>query len=74
VVKIQIEVFWAVTLCNEVVGYQCFGGPCCFHLLDETNAIGCHDPEDLNLYFLVLDLQSHVHTTWSGFINGCNEE
>jgi len=27
VVYVQVEVFWVVT-----VGYQRFGGPCCFHL------------------------------------------
>jgi hypothetical protein len=31
-VKIRIEVFWVVTLCSVVVGYQRFGGPCCLHL------------------------------------------
>jgi hypothetical protein len=31
-VKIQAEVFWVVMLCNVVVGYQCFRGPCCLHL------------------------------------------
>jgi hypothetical protein len=29
---IQVEVFWVVTPCNVVVGYQRFGGPCCFQL------------------------------------------
>jgi len=36
VVKIQVEVFWVVTLCSIVVGYQCFRGPCCFHLQGEV--------------------------------------
>jgi len=31
-VKIQVEVFWVVTLCIDAIGYQCFGGPCCLHL------------------------------------------
>jgi hypothetical protein len=31
-VKIQVEVFWVMTLCSVVVGYQRFGGPNCFHL------------------------------------------
>jgi len=26
---IQVEVFWVVTPCSVVVGYQCFRGPCC---------------------------------------------
>jgi hypothetical protein len=33
VVKFQVEVFWVVTLCSVVVGYQCFRGPCYLHLL-----------------------------------------
>jgi hypothetical protein len=28
-------VFRAVTPCSDVVGYQCFGGPCCLHLQGE---------------------------------------
>jgi hypothetical protein len=28
-VKIQVEVFWVVTQCNVVLGYQSFGSPCC---------------------------------------------
>jgi hypothetical protein len=31
-VKIQVDVFWVVTSCGVVVGYQRFGGPCCLHL------------------------------------------
>jgi len=30
--KIQVTVFWAVTLSSDVVGYQHFRGPCCLHL------------------------------------------
>jgi len=37
VVKIQVEVFWVVTPCSAVLGYQCFGGPCCLHLHSITN-------------------------------------
>jgi len=29
---VQVDVFWVVTRCNVVVGYQRFRGPCCFHL------------------------------------------
>jgi len=28
----QVVVFWVVTTCRDVVGYQCFGRPCCLHL------------------------------------------
>jgi hypothetical protein len=31
-VKIPVEVLGVVMPYNVVVGYQCFGGPCCFHL------------------------------------------
>jgi hypothetical protein len=30
--KIHVVVFWVMTLCSDVVGYQFFGGPCCLHL------------------------------------------
>jgi hypothetical protein len=32
VVKIEAKVFWVVTTCGVVVGYQHFRGPCCLHL------------------------------------------
>jgi len=38
VVKVQIEVFWALMPCNVVVGYQCFRGPCVsLHPLEKTD-------------------------------------
>jgi hypothetical protein len=30
--QVQVEDFWVVTPCNDVVGYQRFEGPCCLHL------------------------------------------
>jgi len=30
--KIQVVVFWVVTPYSDVVGYQCFRGPCCLPL------------------------------------------
>jgi len=30
--KNQIAVSCVVTPCSDVVGHQCFGGPCCLHL------------------------------------------
>jgi hypothetical protein len=35
--KIQIVIFWVVTPCSNMVGYQRFGGPCCFHLQITTH-------------------------------------
>jgi len=32
----QVEIFWVVTSCSFVVGYQCFRGPCCLHLQDDV--------------------------------------
>jgi hypothetical protein len=34
-VKMQLVVFWVVISCSDVVGYQPFGGSCCFHLHSE---------------------------------------
>jgi hypothetical protein len=42
-VLILVEVFWVVTMCSTVVGYQYFRGPCCLHI---------HNPEDLNFPLL----------------------
>jgi hypothetical protein len=29
---LQVQVFWAVTMCGVVIGYQRFVLPCCLHL------------------------------------------
>jgi hypothetical protein len=34
---IQVVVFWVMTPCSDVVGYQRFGGPCCLHLQGEVS-------------------------------------
>jgi hypothetical protein len=31
-INIQVVVFWVVTSCSVVVGYQCFGETCCLYL------------------------------------------
>jgi hypothetical protein len=36
-VMFQVDVFWVMTLCSVVVGYQRFGGPCCLHLQGEVD-------------------------------------
>jgi hypothetical protein len=33
--KVHVEVFWDVTPCSVVVGYQRFRGPWCLHLQGE---------------------------------------
>jgi hypothetical protein len=40
VMKIQVEVFWAVTPCNAAAGYQCSGGLCCLQLHPEDKGTG----------------------------------
>jgi hypothetical protein len=37
--KIQVAVFWVVTPCNDVVGYQRFGEPCCLRLHRDLNEV-----------------------------------
>jgi hypothetical protein len=44
--KNHVEVLWVVTPCSVVVGYQRFGGPCCFCLHNITRHL---KPEDLDL-------------------------
>jgi hypothetical protein len=39
VVKIQVEVFWAVTLCSAAIGYHHFGDSCCLHLHGEDGGL-----------------------------------
>jgi hypothetical protein len=39
-VKIQVEVFWVMTLCGVVVGYQLYGGLFCLHFQGEMNGTG----------------------------------
>jgi hypothetical protein len=36
----QVEVFWVVTPCSVVVGYQPFGGLCWLHLQDDVAGDG----------------------------------
>jgi hypothetical protein len=35
-VTFQVDVFWIVTPCSVVVGYQRFRGPCCLHFQCEV--------------------------------------
>jgi hypothetical protein len=60
VMKVQVIFFCIVIPCSDVVGYQCFGGQCCFHLQGEEKmeaaqpsktlvsyiTTWCHIPED----------------------------
>jgi hypothetical protein len=34
-IHFEVEVFWVVTPCIVVVGYQRFGSPCCLHFQGE---------------------------------------
>jgi len=38
-VTIQVVVFWVVMPCSVVVGYHCFGRPCCLHFKGEDSFI-----------------------------------
>jgi hypothetical protein len=64
VVKFEVEVFWYVASCSDMVRYQRFGGPCCLHLRGEVkrdatrsemlafyhNSARHLNPEDLDLH------------------------
>jgi len=41
-VKIHVDVFWVVTPCSAVLGYQHFGGPSCLHLQDDIPTTTLH--------------------------------
>jgi hypothetical protein len=55
-VKIHVTVFWVMTSCSDVAGYQSFRGPCSLHLQGEAwfseilvsyhITTWCQDPED----------------------------
>jgi hypothetical protein len=57
--KSQVMFFWTTTLCSDVVGYRCFGGPCCRVKIEAARPsetlvsyhiiVWCHNPEDHNL-------------------------
>jgi len=39
-VMFQVKVFWVVTPCSVIVGYQHFRSPCCLHLQGEVAGMG----------------------------------
>jgi hypothetical protein len=39
--KTHVAVFWVMTPCIDVVGYQHLGKPCCLHLQGEVKVEGC---------------------------------
>jgi len=45
VMKVWVVVFWVMTPCSDVIGYQCSGGPCCLHLQAKVNGAGKGDIE-----------------------------
>jgi hypothetical protein len=49
VVMFQVEVFWGVTQCSVVVGYQRFRGPCCLHPTIIPYGITPQETSTLNL-------------------------
>jgi len=68
-------IFWVVTLCSDVVGYQQFGGPCCLDLQGELKAAKSsetwlsyhittqyHNPENFDLYHHCENLKCHSIT------------
>jgi len=44
-VKIQVEVFWVVTMCSDTIGYRRFGGLC--RKVSYCNITLRHNPQDL---------------------------
>jgi len=51
-VMFQVKVFWDVTPCSVLVGYQRFRGPCCLHLQGEVKASHPRRPQ---LEILILE-------------------
>jgi len=76
--KIQFVVFWVVTPCNDVVGYQRFGGSCCLHLHPKAGSSMVlhitalrHNPQDHNLYsrFGLMLILTSLHNTNAVIVN-----
>jgi len=38
-VIVQVEIFWLLTPCSVVLGYQRFRRPCCLHIQSDGKAI-----------------------------------
>jgi len=57
VTKIQVAVFWVVTMCSVVLEYQHFKGPCCLHLQGEVNGAVLV----LVALWLTLSVDPHCH-------------
>jgi hypothetical protein len=61
-------VFWVVTLCNDTVGYHCFGGPCCLYLHYEGGGkFGSRPARNTSRQDNWSNRFQHVH--WSKFWN-----
>jgi hypothetical protein len=37
---VHVVVFWIMTTCSGVVGYQCLEGSCCLHLQGQVHGAG----------------------------------
>jgi hypothetical protein len=63
-VNIQFDVFWAMTPCSFVVGYQSFGGPCCLHHPEDGGSMVLWNICILPQHYTVSKLQdvrSNIH-------------
>jgi len=60
-VEIEVEIFWVVMPCSYVVGYQCFGAPCCLHLQVHPEYGGSMDQNTVCICVLcVLHAPAHL--------------
>jgi len=58
----KVTVFWVVTLCSDVVGYQHFGGTSCLHFQGEVKVATASPPVTfislLHHYYMALQPRS----------------
>jgi len=85
-VLMQDEVFWVVTPCSVVVGYQRFGGPCCSHLhftlkteaawtsvkASNTSVTNNTSLEETNIIYVLLVLVFHLYALYEQYVGKTN--
>jgi len=60
--RIHVLVFWIMMSCCDARRYQCFGGPCCFHL-QHTNVLESHAEDGSSMDLQNICILPHHYMT-----------